>query len=299
MTCLLCPKKRPKNSGRYFQKNWEEVCGTLPKTLTLFQTKICDFLYPISDLIKHLIPQSRSQSSSAITSPVKLVGKTRIARSGLGTRQLIPYFRPEALEPGAWPERVTRCYGTCTVVGVNIKREMVLSPNDEEVANSSKKHTQFKTRVHKTYPISDQNAYKKHTLRRGTYLYSRYKGLLTPPPSGRKTRSKLTISLIHAGIHAWTCSRKQQMHNSWIFTVFSNMANHSFHFFASFSINDWKENVESLNNSPFWEETQSFICFCQLTVNETVFLSLLANAVNSGYDRGERCLSAVQCSLPC
>ena len=34
---------------------------------------------------------------------------------------------------------------------------MVLSPNDEEVANSSKKHTQFKTRVHKPYPISDQN----------------------------------------------------------------------------------------------------------------------------------------------
>ena len=26
------------------------VCGTLPKTLTLFQTKICDFFYPISDL---------------------------------------------------------------------------------------------------------------------------------------------------------------------------------------------------------------------------------------------------------
>ena len=73
-----------------------------------------------------------------------------------------------------------------------------------------------------------------------------------------------------------------------ITTVFSNMANHSFNCFVNFSINDWKENVESLNNSPFWEETQSFICFCQLTVNETVFLSLLANAVNSGYDRGER-----------
>ena len=47
------------------------------------------------------------------------------------------------------------CYGTYTV-GVNIKREIVLSPNDEEVA-SSKKHTRFKTRVHKPYPISDQN----------------------------------------------------------------------------------------------------------------------------------------------
>ena len=101
--------------GGYFQKNWEGVCGTLPETLTLFQTKICDFPYPISDLIKNLIP----------------------------------YFRPEALEPGAWPERVTSCYGTYTVVGVNIKREMVLSPNDEEVA-SSKKGIQF------TYPILDQ-----------------------------------------------------------------------------------------------------------------------------------------------
>ena len=67
----------------------------------------------------------------------------------------LPYFRPEALEPGAWPERVPSCYGTYTV-GINIKGEMVLSPNDEDVA-SSKTHTQFKTRVHKPYPISDQN----------------------------------------------------------------------------------------------------------------------------------------------
>ena len=66
-------------------------------------------------------------------------------------------FQPEALEPGAWSERVTSCYGLYTVVAVNIKREMVLSPNDEEVANSSKKHTHFKTRVHKSYTISDQN----------------------------------------------------------------------------------------------------------------------------------------------
>ena len=71
-------------------------------------------------------------------------------------KNLIPCFRPEALVSGAWPERVTSCYVTYAVVGVNIKREMVLSPNDEEVANSSKKHTQFKTRMHKPYPISDQ-----------------------------------------------------------------------------------------------------------------------------------------------
>ena len=43
------------------------------------------------------------------------------------------------------------------IVSVNINREMVSSPNDEEVANSSKKHMQFKTRVPKPYPISYQN----------------------------------------------------------------------------------------------------------------------------------------------
>ena len=41
--------------------------------------------------------------------------------------------------------------------GVNIKREKVSLPNDEKVANSSKKNTQFKPRVYKPYPISDQN----------------------------------------------------------------------------------------------------------------------------------------------
>ena len=148
--------KNDKNApGGYFQKNWVGMCDTLPETLTLFQTKICDFSYSISDLIKNLIP----------------------------------YFRTEALEPGAWPERVTSCYGTYTVVGVNIKREMVLSPNDEEVANSSKKHTQFKTRVHKPYPITDQNGWKKHTLWCRTYPYSLYKGL----PPGRKTLCRLLV----------------------------------------------------------------------------------------------------------
>ena len=69
----------------------------------------------------------------------------------------LPYFRSEALEPEAWPERVTSCYGTYTVVGVNSKSETVLVPNDEEAANCSKKHTHLKTRVHKPYHISDQN----------------------------------------------------------------------------------------------------------------------------------------------
>ena len=115
MICVLNMAKKPR--GGDFQKNWVGICGTLPETLTLFCTKICDFPYPISDVIKNLIP----------------------------------YFRPEALKTSVWPERVTSCYGTYMVVGINIKREMVLSPNNEEVANSSKKHTQFKTRVQKPF----------------------------------------------------------------------------------------------------------------------------------------------------
>ena len=42
--------------GGYSQENWVGVCGPLPKTLTLFMTKICDFPYPIYDLTKNLIP---------------------------------------------------------------------------------------------------------------------------------------------------------------------------------------------------------------------------------------------------
>ena len=41
--------------GGYSQKNLVGVCGPLPKTLTLFMTKICDFPYPIYDLTKNLI----------------------------------------------------------------------------------------------------------------------------------------------------------------------------------------------------------------------------------------------------
>ena len=67
----------------------------------------------------------------------------------------LPYFRPDhefdilfqTWNPGA--RCVTSCHGTYTV-GLNIN--MALSANDEEVA-SSKKHTKFKTRVHKPYPV--------------------------------------------------------------------------------------------------------------------------------------------------
>ena len=77
-----------------------------------------------------------------------------------------------------------RQYSMYTVVGVNILREMFLSANDEEIPNFSKKHTQFKTRVHKPYPISDQNGRK--TIPFGaahTYIaYIRD----YPPPRGEK-----------------------------------------------------------------------------------------------------------------
>ena len=148
-------------------QNWVVMCGTLPETLTLSQTKICDFPYPISDLIKNLIP----------------------------------YFSPGARH--AWPERVTSCYRTYTVVGVNIKREMVLSPNDEEVANSSKKHypiqdssaqtiPYFRPKWSKLIPYFRPKRLKKHALWHPTYPYSLYKGL----PLGRKTRCRLLVSLL-------------------------------------------------------------------------------------------------------
>jgi len=43
---------------RYSQKNQVVVCGPLPKSPTLFMTKICDFPYPMYDLSKNLIPYS-------------------------------------------------------------------------------------------------------------------------------------------------------------------------------------------------------------------------------------------------
>ena len=43
-------KIRRKTSGGVLPEKWVGVCDTLPDTLTLFQTKICAFPYPISDL---------------------------------------------------------------------------------------------------------------------------------------------------------------------------------------------------------------------------------------------------------
>ena len=45
--------KTTKNSWRILPEHCEGVWGTLAETLTLFQTKFCDFRYPILDLIKN------------------------------------------------------------------------------------------------------------------------------------------------------------------------------------------------------------------------------------------------------
>ena len=70
---------------------------------------------------------------------------------------------------------------------------MFLSLNDEEVANSSKipnsrlectNHTLFQTKIVETNILfQTKTTEKKHTLWRGTYLYSLNKGL---PPGGEK-----------------------------------------------------------------------------------------------------------------
>ena len=44
--------------GVSLQKNWIGVCSALPETLTLLQTKISDFPYPISDLPHNQFPSA-------------------------------------------------------------------------------------------------------------------------------------------------------------------------------------------------------------------------------------------------
>ena len=60
---------------------------------------------------------------------------------------------------------------------------MVLLPNDEEVANSSKKHTQFKTRVHKPSLFQTKTA-KKNIPFGAAHTYIAY--IRDYPPWGKK-----------------------------------------------------------------------------------------------------------------
>ena len=89
------------------------------------------------------------------------------------------------------------------VVGVNIKREMVLSPNDEEVANSSKNipnsrlegtnHTLFQTKMVEIDTLSQTKTAKKRKPFGAAHTYTAYiRDYPTPPPPrGRKTRCRL------------------------------------------------------------------------------------------------------------
>ena len=83
------------------------------------------------------------------------------------------------------------------VVSFNLKkwvisqREMVLSPNYEEVASSEKNIP--RPNWSKLIPFFRPKKIKNHTLWRRTHLYSRYKGLPPPPPP--PSRATITIHL--------------------------------------------------------------------------------------------------------
>ena len=119
----------------------------------------------------------------------------------------LSYFRPEALEPGSWPERVTSCYGTYTV-GFNIKREMALSPNDEVVASSKKTYPiqdysaqttpYFRPKLSQLIPYFRPKRLKSHTLWRCTYTLP-MQGSAPSPFIGAKTRCRLLVSLLTQG----------------------------------------------------------------------------------------------------
>ena len=100
--------------------------------------------------------------------------------------------------------KLTSCYSTYTVVGINIKREMVLLPNDEEVANSSKNipnsrlectnHTLFQTKMVKTDKLFQTKMAKKNIPFRVAHTYIAEQ---TPPPApGRKTPCRLGVSML-------------------------------------------------------------------------------------------------------
>ena len=117
----------------------------------------------------------------------------------------------------------------------------------------------------------------------------------------QKGNHQKTISLIDGWIHSWTRS-KQWIRKSWIFTLFSNMANDSFNFFVSsfvnFSIKGLKENAENLNYYPILRrkvelylflsthrEWESFLCR---------FLQMLSTAATIKVS-----VVYLQSSLPC
>ena len=99
---------------------------------------------------------------------------------------------------------MTSCYGTYTVVGLNIKREMVFSPNDEEVANSSKKipnsrleytnHTLFQAKMVEIDTLFQTKTAKKDIPFGAAVAYIR----ATPHREGAKNALQITSLAAHA-----------------------------------------------------------------------------------------------------
>ena len=117
----------------------------------------------------------------------------------------------------------------------------------------------------------------------------------------RKETLRKTISLIDGWIHARTRSRKHRMRKSYFFTVSSNMANDSFNLcvsiFVSFSVNGLKENAENFNYYPILRKKSRSLFVSVNSPWMRDFFVASSNAVNGGYDQGERCLSAVLFAL--
>ena len=84
---------------------------------------------------------------------------------------------------------------------------MVLLPNDEDVANSSKKRTQFKTRVHKPYPISDKMVDSTKTAKKkipfgAAHTYITYMRDYPPPPHTPPTGAKNALQIMSLAAYA-------------------------------------------------------------------------------------------------
>ena len=57
----------------YSLKSWMGVRGPLPKTFTLFMTKICDFCYPFYDLAKNSLQLVQSLETEGLLLTVLLI----------------------------------------------------------------------------------------------------------------------------------------------------------------------------------------------------------------------------------
>ena len=173
MTCLLCPKFYDQKFRWGTPRKIERGCAAR-------------FLKPLP----HFRPKS-------------LIFPTL---SQTWSKNLIPYFKPEALEPGAWPERVTSGYGTYTVVGVNIKREMVWSPNDEEVTNplkyipnsrlESTNHTLFQNNLVEIDTLFQTKTAKENIPFGAAHTYISY--IRDYPPSSGGAKNALQIMSLAA-----------------------------------------------------------------------------------------------------